>query len=65
MAKVYTPEGEDWYAVTVVVPQANLQEALDHLRAIGGTGVSVMQPRYVYSGESQVHQRLLQALAEG
>ena len=65
VAQVYTPEGEDWYAVTVVVPQASLQDALDHLRAIGGTGVSVMQPRYVYSGDSQANQHLLQALADG
>ena len=64
VAQVYTPEGEDWYAVTVVVPQASLQEALDHLRAIGGTGISVVRPNYVYPGASPVYGRLLQTLEE-
>lgn len=64
VAQVYTPEGEDWYAVTVVVPQASLQEALDYFRAIGGTGISVLQPRYVYHGASPVYERLLKTLEE-
>lgn len=62
VAQVYTPEGEDWYAITVVVPQASLQEALDHLRTIGGTDISAVQPRYVYHGESPIYQRLLKSL---
>ena len=64
VARVYTPEGEDWYAVTVVIPQGSLQEALDHLRSIGGTGISVVQPRYVYHGTSPVYERLLKTLGE-
>ena len=65
VAQVYTPEGDDWYAVTVVVPQASLQEAVDHLRVIGGTGISVVQPRYVYHEVSRVYQQLLKPLSEG
>ncbi|MBI4311630.1 MAG: ATP phosphoribosyltransferase [Chloroflexi bacterium] len=64
VAQVYTPEGEDWYAVTVVVPQSRLQDALDYLREIGGIGVSVLQPRYVYHGASPVFQRLQDALRQ-
>ncbi|MCZ6614775.1 MAG: ATP phosphoribosyltransferase, partial [Chloroflexi bacterium] len=62
VAHVYGREGDDWYAVTVVVPQGRLQEALDHFRSLGATGVSVVQPRYVYNEESQAYQRLLEAL---
>ena len=62
VAQVYGREGDDWYAVTVVVRQSSLQEVLDYFRSIGGTGISVVQPRYVYNGQSQVYQRLLEAL---
>ncbi len=64
VAQVYTPEGDDWYAVTVVVPQASIQEAVDHLRSIGGVDISVLQPRYVFPGASPVFQRLLNTLRE-
>ncbi|MEE8443153.1 MAG: ATP phosphoribosyltransferase [Dehalococcoidia bacterium] len=64
VAQVYSPEGDDWYAVSVVVPHDSLQEALDHLRGIGGTGISVVQPRYVYHGASPVYERLLRTLDE-
>lgn len=63
VSQVYTMEGDDWYAVTVVVPQAKLQEAVDHFRAIGGSGLTVLQPRYVFHEVSQVYQRLLKALS--
>ena len=62
MAQVHGGKGEDWYAVTVVVPQQSHQEALDYFRSIGGTDISVVQPRYIYNGESQAYRRLLQAL---
>ena len=62
VAPVHGGEGEDWYAVTVVVPQQSHQEALDYFRSIGGTDISVVQPRYIYNGESQSYRRLLQAL---
>ncbi len=58
VSQVYTPEGDGWYAVTVVVPQDRLQDALDYLREIGGVGVTVLQTRYVYHGASPLFQRL-------
>ncbi len=64
VAQVYTHEGDNWYAVTVVVPQASLQETVDHFRAIGGTGVSVLQPRYVFHEVSQIYQKMLKTLNE-
>ena len=64
VAQVYTHQGDNWYAVTVVVPQASLQETVDHFRAIGGTGVSVLKPRYVFHEVSQIYQKMLKALNE-
>ncbi len=64
VSQVYAAEGDDWYAVTVVVPQANLQGAVDYFRSIGGTGVSMLQPRYVFHEVSQVYQRLLKAIGQ-
>ena len=65
VSQVYTPDSVGWYAVSIVVPQSSLQEALDHLRSIGGTEISAVQPRYVYQGASPVFQRLLDALQKG
>lgn len=62
VAQVYGDDGGDWYAVTVVVPRSSHQEVLDFFRSIGGTGISVIQPRYIYTGESKSYKRLLQAL---
>ncbi|MBI4200043.1 MAG: ATP phosphoribosyltransferase [Chloroflexi bacterium] len=64
VAQVYTAKGESWFAVTVVVPRARLQQAVDHLRSLGGSGISVIQPRYVYQGTSPTYQRLLAALRD-
>lgn len=64
VSRVYTPEGDDWYAVSVVVPQSGLQGTLDYLRCIGGIGISVVQPRYVYHGESPTYGRLQGMLRE-
>ncbi len=64
VSRVYTGEGDDWFAVTVVVPQSSLQETVDQFRAIGGTGVSVLQPRYVFHEVSQVYQKMIKTLSQ-
>ena len=65
VSQVYTPNSEGWFSVSVVVPQSSLQEVLDHLRSIGGTEISAVQPRYIYQGASPVYQRLLDTLQKG
>ena len=65
IAPVYTSEGDDWYAVSVVVPHASLQESIDYFRSIGGVGISVVQPRYVYQGESSIYRNLRHMLQKG
>lgn len=65
VAPVYGRDGEGWYSVTVVILQKYHQDALDYFRSIGGTGISVVQPRYVYNGTSQAFQRLLEIVQGG
>ncbi|MCL0044053.1 ATP phosphoribosyltransferase [Dehalococcoidia bacterium] len=59
VSQVYTSDSKDWYSVTVVIPQGRLQNLIDHIRNIGGTGISVEQPRYVYHAASAIYQKLL------
>jgi len=62
VARVYSPEGEGWYAVTVVVPQERLLEAVDYLRQMGGTSITVFQPHYIFGERCQAYRRLEEAL---
>lgn len=58
ISKVYTREGEGWYAVTVIVEKDRLLAAVEQLRQIGGSSVTVSQPSYVFKSECQAHTRL-------
>ena len=64
VAKVYSRNtGEqDWYAVTVVVRSTDVLAAVEHLREIGGSGVTVFSPDYVFEEASSAYQRLLDTL---
>ncbi len=44
--------GGSWFAATIVVRSQALQEAVDHLRAIGGTSISVVPLRYLFDERS-------------
>jgi ATP phosphoribosyltransferase len=54
--------GDAWYAVNVVVPQEELLPAVDHLRSIGASSVSVLQVQHVFKDTSEAYARLLEAL---
>ena len=58
ISKVYTGNGDGWYAVTVIVEKAKLLDAVEHLRQIGGGSITVSQPNYVFHSECGAHQRL-------
>ena len=51
IARVYAPDDEDWFAVTVIVEQDRLLRAVDHFREIGGSSVTVSKPDYVFQSE--------------
>ena len=62
ISTVYTSEeGQNWYAVTIVVPQKRLLEGIEHLRRMGGSGISVLKPSYVFEGECLAYLNLLKA----
>lgn len=65
ISSVYSRLGEDanWFAVTVVVPVSSLLSAVEHLRCLGGNGITVTSPNYVFEGESIAYRKLLSALA--
>ena len=64
VAKVFSKfsQVQDWYAVTVVVPTEMVVKAVQHLREIGGSGITVFSANYVFEGASQHFQRLKAAL---
>lgn len=64
ISKVYTNgEGNnDWYAVTVVVQQEHLFQAVQHLRQVEGQDITVSPPRYIFGPSSKSGEALLQRL---
>ncbi len=58
ISKVYTRDGSGWYAVTVIVEKHKLLEAVERLRQIGGSSVTVYQPSYVFHAECKAQARL-------
>jgi len=63
ISKVYGKLYDDnWYMLTVVVEQDRLMEAIDHLRSIGGTDLTVSPPRYYFDEKSWKFERLLEQI---
>lgn len=64
IAKVYSSQGQDWYAATVVVPQQHLLAVVEHLRQIGGNGITVVPASYLFAEKSLAYERLLKELGQ-
>ena len=64
IAKVFGKRGSEgnWYAVTLVIEKARLIEAVEHLRGIGGSGITVASPNYMFGATCQSYQKLLAEL---
>ncbi len=62
LSPVITRAGENWFAVNVVVPRAQLNQAIDELRAVGGSGVVVTPVTYIFEDEPESYRQLLAAL---
>ena len=62
ISRVFTPNGSGWFAVTVIIEETRLLSAVDTLREIGGTSVTVDKPSYVFQSESTSYSRLVQAV---
>ncbi len=68
VARVFTAEAdagngaEAWFAATVIAEAGDLQAAVDHLRDVGGSGISVVPLRFLYDERSHRHEALLAEL---
>lgn len=60
IAKVYAKERHerDWYAVSVVVKKALVDRAIAHLRAAGGSGITVSKGEFVFADTCTSYERL-------
>lgn len=57
-------QGDDpnWYAVNIIVQRNQIFQAINELRAIGGSGVVVMPISYIFDEEPPRYTRMLQQL---
>jgi ATP phosphoribosyltransferase len=62
ISKVYSPQDDGWYAVTIVIQRSELLAAINHLRSVGGCDITVMSPNYVFGSDSQIYQDFLAQL---
>ncbi|MBI4336472.1 MAG: ATP phosphoribosyltransferase [Chloroflexi bacterium] len=64
IAPVHSKEGGRWYAVTVLVGKERMLDAVEHLRRLGGNGITVMQPSYLFQTECEGYRRLVERLGK-
>ena len=59
ISTVFNPDGEGWFAVTVMVEEDRLLSAVSRLREIGGSSVRVSKPHYLFQSECKSYSRLM------
>lgn len=69
VAPIYAPNseslsGNDWYTVTIIVRTGELLRAVEHLRSVGATQVTVIPVRYVFLNKAATFDRLQQQLLQ-
>lgn len=69
VSRVYTADfeqsngtGTAWFAATIIVDTPALQPAIDHLRRVGGSGITVMPVKYLFDEHCQRYEAMLAAL---
>ncbi len=63
LSPVITRDGENWYAVHIIVRKRQLAQAIAELRAIGGSGVVVAPVTYIFEEEPAEYRQMLAALS--
>ena len=51
-----------WFAVSVIVSEGHMLDAVDHLRCVGSTGITVSTPDYMFAAESKAFAELNQSM---
>lgn len=64
VSPVFSKEGDrgGWYSATIVVESSQMLPAVEHLRSIGASGVTVSPTSYVFAAESDTYRALLRKL---
>ena len=52
VARVFSVQEEDWYAVSLLIRKDRLLDAVAHLRECGGLDIAAAQLSYLFKGES-------------
>ncbi len=64
VSRVYTNDGNNWFAVQIVTPRKNVLRVIDHLRNLGGTATAVSDLQFLYQRECLLYQKLVENLAQ-
>lgn len=66
IAPVYLRDSaaRDWYAISIIVRKHRLVQAVEQLRAIGGSGVVVTPATYIFEDEPATYRKLLAELGQ-
>jgi ATP phosphoribosyltransferase len=64
VSRVYTSDGNRWFAVQIVTRNSDVLRVVDHLRRLGGTGTAISDLQFLYQSECGLHKRLLANLAQ-
>ena len=59
VARVFSVEEDDWYAVSLLIRKNRLLDAVSHLRECGGVDIAAAQLSYLFKGQSQAFQGFL------
>lgn len=63
VARVFSVEEEDWYAVSLLIRKNRLLDAVAHLRECGGVDIAAAQLSYLFKGESQAFAGFMDRIA--
>ncbi len=59
VARVFSVEEDDWYAVSLLIRKNRLLDAVSHLRECGGVDIAAAQLSYLFKDQSQAFQGFL------
>ncbi len=63
VARVFSVEEKDWYAVSLLIRKNRLLDVVAHLRECGGVDIAAAQLSYLFKGKSQAFDRFLHRVA--
>ena len=63
VARVFSVEEEDWYAVSLLIRKNRLLDVVEHLRECGGVDIAAAQLSYLFKGQSQAFDTFMERIA--